>query len=446
MNLLRLLIFWIIFVFLCFPSNAYDEKIKLNRTDNKIISGKTKIKINLNNMLNFRKLKQINKYYASIEHSVKKTSEELREGDRPIFRGVFSDNVKATVYMEHNNRKGMGAGSIIKRNGKLLVLTNWHVIDRAKKLNVWLLPEDTTKKEIYNLWDTEPHFIGEVIKTNKKKDLALVKVEGFPKDTEVITLGSIRDIKIGETVHAIGHPEGSTWSFNTGYINQIRPDHRWRYENSRHKADVIQHQIPISPGNSGGPLLNKFGKLIGINSYSHEDGQNLNFAIAISDIIEFLEQEQVVDKPTCTDNNVYITKKCKGKTWITKKCKDKISYITKKCKDKKMSTNGKDIMKTYPNALSSDANNNEIDDTWYVDTNNNGKIDTAFIDDDEDGIIEAVMLDDNENNIWEIIIGDKDLDGNPDVAIIDRDEDGKGDVIAYDYDQDGEWDKFEQAS
>ena len=168
MNLLRLLIFWIIFVFLCFPSNAYDEKIKLNRTDNKIISGKTKIKINLNNMLNFRKLKQINIYYASIEHSVKKISEELRS-DRPIYRGVFADNVKATVYMRHN--KGMGAGSIIKRNGKLFVLTNWHVIDGAKGLKVWLHPEDTTKKEEYNLWDTEDFFIGEVIKTNKKKIL-----------------------------------------------------------------------------------------------------------------------------------------------------------------------------------------------------------------------------------------------------------------------------------
>ena len=78
MNLLRLLIFWIIFVFLCFPSNAYDEKIKLNRTDNKIISGETKIKITLNNMLNFRKIEQINKYYASIEYLVKKTSKKIR--------------------------------------------------------------------------------------------------------------------------------------------------------------------------------------------------------------------------------------------------------------------------------------------------------------------------------------------------------------------------------
>ena len=77
MNLLRLLIFWIIFVFLCFPSNAYDEKIKLNRTDNKIISGETKIKINLNNMLNFRKIKQINKNYALTEHYVNETSNGL---------------------------------------------------------------------------------------------------------------------------------------------------------------------------------------------------------------------------------------------------------------------------------------------------------------------------------------------------------------------------------
>ena len=442
MHLLRLLIFWIIFVFWCFPSNAYDEKIKLNRTDNKIISGETKIKINLNNMLHFRKIKQINKNYALTEHYVKETSKKIRNASSTIFRGVFTDNVNATVYIGHEN--GMGAGSIIEDlkttqlNEHGLILTNWHVVEGEKELKVWLFPKDTTKKEEEFLWKFESYYIGNVIKTNRKKDLALLKVEGFPKDLKVIKFGTYKDIEIGATVHAIGHPEGLTWSFNSGYINQVRPDHRWKYSSSRHQANVIQHQIPISPGNSGGPLLDKYGKLIGVNSYTARDGQNLNFSVEISDVVEFLEQKQIKeDKPK------YIKKK---PTYITKKCKDKKSYITKKCKDKKTSFDRTGIIKTYPNAKSSDANNNGIDDTWYVDTNNNGKIDTAFIDDDEDGIIEAVMLDDNENNIWEIIIGDKDLDGNPDVAIIDRDEDGKGDVIAYDYDQDGEWDKFEQAS
>ena len=69
-------------IFFIFPSYAYDEKIKLNRTDSKIISGETKIKVSLNNMLNFRKIKQINKKFASIEYEVKETSRKFKKEEK----------------------------------------------------------------------------------------------------------------------------------------------------------------------------------------------------------------------------------------------------------------------------------------------------------------------------------------------------------------------------
>jgi len=426
-------------IFFIFPSYAYDEKIKLNRTDSKIISGETKIKVSYSNMLNFRKIKKINKKFASIEYEVKETSRKLKKrGKKVKFKSINTqDLLEATVYIGHES--GFGAGFIINKDGT--ILTNWHVIVGAKEIKVWLLPKDPTKKEVEDLLSFQPFYIGKVIHMNKKKDLALVKIEDVPNNLKVIKLGNYKNIKnledlIGKTAHAIGHPEGYTWSFNSDPVNQIRVDHKWTIKKVRHNATVIQHQIPISPGNSGGPLIDNFGRLIGINTYYSFEGQNLNFAVAISDIIEFLEAKHVVEEQKEPPDNP---------TWITRKCNEKKSYITKKCKDKETS-DLKGIKKTYPDAKSSDANNNGIDDTWYVDTNNNGIIDTAFIDDDEDGIIEAVMLDDNENNIWEVIIGDKDLDGNPDIAIIDSDEDGKGDIIAYDFNQDGEWDKFEEAS
>ena len=427
-------------IFFIFPSYAYDEKIKLNRTDNKIISGETKIKISLNNMLDFRKIKKINKKFASIEHEVKQTSRKLKKRGKKIkYKSVnTNDLLQATVYIGHEF--GMGAGLIIDKNGT--ILTNWHVIEGAKTLKVWLLPKDSRKEE-EDLWNFQPFYIAKVIHTSKKKDLALIKINDVPNNLKVIKFGNYKDIKnlenlIGKMAHAVGHPKGFTWSFNSDPVNAIRVSHKWKVENDRHKAiAVIQHQIPISPGNSGGPLLDNFGRLIGVNTF-YRDGQNLNFAVSIHDVVEFIEAKHVVEKEKKSENN---------STWITKKCKEKKSYITKKCKDRdKGSSDPAGVKKTYPNAKSSDANNNGIDDTWYVDTNNNGIIDTAFIDDDEDGIIEAVMLDENENKIWEVIIGDKDLNGNPDIAIIDRDEDGKADVVAYDFDQDGEWDKFESAS
>ena len=72
-----------------------------------------------------------------------------------------------------------------------------------------------------------------------------------------------KDVKIGQTAFAIGHPEGLVWTFTNGMISQKRPEHNWSYKSSRHKAKTIQIQVPINPGNSGGPLFNKDQKIWG---------------------------------------------------------------------------------------------------------------------------------------------------------------------------------------
>ena len=178
-------------------------------------------------------------------------------------------------------------------------------------------------------------------------------------------------------------------------------------------------------GDSGGPLFDKNSKLIGVNTFTSE-GENLNFAIAVDDLIEFInevKQEDIESK--------YIQKKKKGNTWIQKKSdKNKNSGISKK----------------YPNAKEADLNNNGVTDAWLLDENNDGNNEKVLMDFNEDGIIEGVAFDENENENYEIIVFDDDLDGNPDRAEYDENDDGTMDVIAYDYNQDGEWDKFEELS
>ena len=94
---MKLILSIALLIFFIFPSYAYDEKVKLNRTDNKIISGETKIKVSRNNMLNFRKIKQINKKFASIEVEVKRTTTSaalisLYERDKmPSLRACVQD-------------------------------------------------------------------------------------------------------------------------------------------------------------------------------------------------------------------------------------------------------------------------------------------------------------------------------------------------------------------
>ena len=437
---MRFIFLLIISFLLIFPSYAYNEKIKLNRTSVDTDSKKETIKINLNDMLDLREIKKASKRIASMENYTQSTARKLfKKGKRRKYKGVavnvYKNNAGAVVYIGNEKENGMGTGSIISKNGE--VITNWHVVGNAKKVHIWLLPKNIEKiSSERELWN-QPSFIGTIINRNKRKDLALLKIEGLPKDIKIIKFGKTKNVPVGSTVYAIGHPSGEAWTFSSGMVTQIRPNYKWSYENSSHKANVIQHEVPTNPGNSGGPLLDEKGLMVGVNSFVRIDSELINFSVAIEEVEAFLKEEIKEDK---TD---YIKKKEKKPSYITKKCKEKSKYLQKKCKKKQSSNAGEGIKKTFPSAVSKDTNNNGVDDIWYIDDNKNGKLDTAFIDLNEDGIIEAIMFDENENKYFEILTVDEDLNGSPDLLYIDRDEDGEDDVVAYDYNQDGEWDKFE---
>ena len=143
----------------------------------------------------------------------------------------------------------------------------------------------------------------------------MLHVEKLPIKVKAVNYGKFSKELIGKSSFAIGHPKGLLWSFTSGMIGQVRPDYIWKYKGSRHKANVIQTGAPINPGNSGGPLFNKKGELIGINTFTSE-GENLNFAIAINDVINFINEKP---KPIKKKKNKYIQKKDKGNTWIKKR-------------------------------------------------------------------------------------------------------------------------------
>ena len=360
------------------------------------------------------------KYANNQSNDVVKKNENRKP--RPKYKGgpeeIFEKFANSVVYIDNKKDNGSGSGFVINHKG-LKIITNWHVVETAKNVTICLRTKNLNK-----VCDTD-YYTGKVIKRNKQKDLAMIEVKGLPANLKPVTYGSYKKVKIGQTAFAIGHPDGLVWTFTNGMISQKRPDHRWSYKSSRHFANTIQMQVPINPGNSGGPLFDKNSKLIGVNTFTSE-GENLNFAIAVDDLIEFInevKQEDVESK--------YIQKKKKGNTWIQKKSdKNKKSGISKK----------------YPNAKESDLDKNGITDVWQLDENKDGNFEKALMDLNEDGIIEIVALDENEDKNYEIFFYDIDLDGNPDKAEYDENEDGTIDIVAYDYNQDGEWDKFEELS
>ena len=410
---------------ICFSSSA--ETIAYKLKGNIKFEGTAAIEVNATPLVDEKiiekskdKLVTIINYANNQSQTVKQKNKNRKP--RTKFKGgpeeIFEKFANSVVYIENQKDRGTGSGFVINHKG-LKIITNWHVVETAKDVTICLRTDDLNK-----VCDTD-YYTGKVIKKNKRKDLAMIEVKGLPSSIKPVVYGKYKDVKIGQTAFAIGHPEGLVWTFTNGMISQKRPEHNWSYKSSRHKAKTIQIQVPINPGNSGGPLFNKDQKLIGVNTFTSE-GENLNFAIAVDDLIEFINEveQKDIDSP-------YIKKKKKGNTWIQKKSdKNKKSGISQK----------------YPNAKEVDMNENGIIDGWMLDENKNGKYEKIFVDLNEDGIIEAIGYDENENQNIELILYDIDLDGNADEAEYDENDDGSMDVIAYDYNQDGEWDKFEKIS
>jgi S1-C subfamily serine protease len=189
---------------------------------------------------------------------------------------IFYSTVSGVVFIAGDN--GMGSGVIISDDGH--ILTNWHVVEDNPNLHALTLGDGDLDENNRGL---------ELIKYNPKKDLALLKLTTIPRNVSVIKISKVTQ-KVGERVHAIGHPRGEMWSYAMGYISAFREGYTWQNSDDEHEfsGDVYQMQTPINPGNSGGPLLNEHGNLVGINTFIDANSQNITFAVTVKEIVSFL--------------------------------------------------------------------------------------------------------------------------------------------------------------
>jgi hypothetical protein len=167
---------------------------------------------------------------------------------------VYNKCSKATVQINTDN--AIGSGFFIEKNK---IITNYHVIDGASTISVQLQNGNSID-------------VDQILGFNKDLDIAILSVS---KSNNYLKINN-HGIKIGETVYAIGSSLGFTDTFTNGIITNAK----------RVIDDVnyIQTNAAITNGNSGGPLLNAYGEVMGINTMYAEGGQNLNFAINISQI------------------------------------------------------------------------------------------------------------------------------------------------------------------
>jgi serine protease Do len=162
--------------------------------------------------------------------------------------------------------ESLGSGFIVSSDG--YILTNAHVVDGANVVTV-----KTTDKREYR---------AKVVGADKQSDVAVLKIEA--KNLPVVKIGDPNGSKVGQWVVAIGSPYGFDNTVTSGIISA-----KSRSLPNENYTPFIQTDVPVNPGNSGGPLFNLQGEVIGINSmiYSQTGGfQGLSFAIPINEAIK----------------------------------------------------------------------------------------------------------------------------------------------------------------
>src|SRR5215213_4534416 len=182
---------------------------------------------------------------------------------RQIYERMSPAVVMIMGYSNSGQRGSGGTGSIIQQDG--LVLTNAHVvIDEPtgkpfSRLTVYLKPDHVTGETKQDLSRSGK---ARVLAWSQPLDLALLKLDGPPGPFPVLELDDSDRIEIGDRVVAIGHPEqGGLWTLTTGTISA-----QFENFNATKGKSVFQTETGLNRGNSGGPLLDTYGRMVGINT------------------------------------------------------------------------------------------------------------------------------------------------------------------------------------
>lgn len=171
--------------------------------------------------------------------------------------------------------RGSGTGFVWDEKG--YIVTNFHVVEGARKITITLQDQSNWPATVVGL--------------APERDIAVLKIDA-PKDKlKALPLGDSGDLRVGRKVLAIGNPFGLDATLTTGVVSALGRE--IESPNQRKITNVIQTDAAINPGNSGGPLLNSEGKLIGVNTmiYSPSGASaGIGFAIPVNTVKEVVPE------------------------------------------------------------------------------------------------------------------------------------------------------------
>jgi len=194
---------------------------------------------------------------------------------------IVKENARSIVLIGAINPKGasFGSGFIVSSSG--LVVTNFHVVKNAIKIEV-------------KFKDSHSHEDAVLVSSDAKKDIAILRIN--KPGLKPVLLGDSDRVQVGEKVVAIGNPLGLENTVSDGLISSIRDAGR--------NSKVLQITAPVSAGSSGCPLFNLKGEVIGIAVGSNLQGQNINFAIPIDYAKKILPSERLAQAPIAKKNSL----------------------------------------------------------------------------------------------------------------------------------------------
>lgn len=217
------------------------------KTDFNQTSYQLMLKINENYIAGQNQISQLTSSLTSTQQSLTSQLNQLKAQASSDFSGIIETAVKSVVSIKTD--LSQGSGFIITSDG--YVVTNAHVLSNARYANALTSSQETKSAKL--------------IGYNLDLDIALLKITG---DYSYIVLADSDNIRVGEKVIAVGNPYGLSFSVTEGIVSALHRDNKY-----------IQTDVPLNPGNSGGPLINNQGKVIGINNFKYTGAESLGFAL-----------------------------------------------------------------------------------------------------------------------------------------------------------------------